>query len=144
MSSEYGTYKTVRARFWPWLSGKWFHVGEGVETGQEAAPGQAEQNRQDTWSRGLQAPSRTASAGSSCIHPGSHLVLSRSLKLSPSESHIFKTVSHELCPCDGRSRHIAADGRRPCEGARRCQAISFPRAIQNEKTQETEDARPGA
>ena len=48
-------------------------------------------------------------------------LLSRSLKLSPSESHIFKTVSQEICPSDGMSCHIAADGRRPCEGARRCQ-----------------------
>jgi hypothetical protein len=42
-----------------------------------------------------------------------------------SESHFFKTVSQELCPSDGRSRRIAADGRRPCEGARRCQAFAF-------------------
>ena len=52
-----------------------------------------------------------------------HLLLRRSLKLSPSESHIFKTVSQELCPSDGRSCYIAADGRRPCESARRCQAF---------------------
>ena len=26
LSSEYGTYKTVTARFWPWLSGKDFNV----------------------------------------------------------------------------------------------------------------------
>jgi len=45
-------------------------------------------------------------------------ILIHSLKLSPRESHIFKNVSQELCPSDGRSRHIAADGRRPCEGAR--------------------------
>jgi len=52
-----------------------------------------------------------------------HLLLRRSLKLSPSKSHIFKTVYQELCPSDGRGRHIAANGRRPCEGARRCQAF---------------------
>ena len=28
-------------------------------------------------------------------------------------------------PSDGRSRHISADGRRPCEGAGRCQAFCF-------------------
>ena len=28
-------------------------------------------------------------------------------------------------PSDGRSCHIAEDGRRPCDGARRCQAFSF-------------------
>ena len=44
-------------------------------------------------------------------------------KLSPSESRIFKTVSQELCPSDGKS-HTAADGCRPCEGTRRCQAFS--------------------
>ena len=38
-------------------------------------------------------------------------VLSRSLRLSPSESHILKTVSQERCPSDGGSRHIAADVR---------------------------------
>ena len=43
----------------------------------------------------------------------------------PSESHIFKTVSQELCPSDGSSHHIAVDGRRSCDGARRCQAFSF-------------------
>ena len=52
-------------------------------------------------------------------------VLRRSLKLSPSESHISKIVYQELRPSDGRSRHIAADGRRPCEGAWRCEAFSF-------------------
>ena len=39
-------------------------------------------------------------------------------KVVAQESHIFKTVSQELCSSDGRSRHIAADGHRPCEGAR--------------------------
>ena len=51
--------------------------------------------------------------------------LRRRLKLALSESHIFKTVVfQELCPSNGRSRHIAADGRRSCEGARRRQAFS--------------------
>ena len=36
-------------------------------------------------------------------------LLRRSLKLSPSESHMFKTVSQDLCPSDGRSCHIAAE-----------------------------------
>ena len=35
-------------------------------------------------------------------------LLSRSLKLSPSESHIFKTVSQELCPSDGTSQRTSA------------------------------------
>ena len=48
-----------------------------------------------------------------------------SLKLSPSERHIVKTVSQELHPSDGRSCNLAADGHRPCDGARRCQAFSF-------------------
>ena len=52
--------------------------------------------------------------------------LSICMTSSPSESHFFKTVSQEVCPSDGRSRHIAADGRRACEGTRRCQAVSFP------------------
>ena len=30
--------------------------------------------------------------------------------LWPSESHIVKTISQDLCPSDGRSCHIAADG----------------------------------
>ena len=51
---------------------------------------------------------------------GARRVLRRCLKLSPTESHIFKTFSREFCPSDGRSRHIAADVRRPCEGDRRC------------------------
>ena len=54
----------------------------------------------------------------------------RSLKSSPSESHIFRTVSQELCPCDGTSQRTAA----PCEGARRWPANlagwgSFPRKV---------------
>ena len=40
------------------------------------------------------------------MNPAKKYLLKRSLKLSPSESHIFKTVSQELCPSDGRSRHI--------------------------------------
>jgi len=52
-------------------------------------------------------------------------LLRRSLKLAPNEGHIFETVSQELCISDGRSCHIAADGRRPCESARRRQAFSF-------------------
>ena len=59
------------------------------------------------------------------IQGASFRVIKRSLKLSPGESHMFKTVSPELCPSDGRSRHIAADVHRPCEGARHCQAFSF-------------------
>jgi hypothetical protein len=59
-----------------------------------------------------------------CIR-GKRDVLRRSLKLSPSESHIVKTVYQELCPSDGRSCQIAADGRRPCEIARRCH-LEFP------------------
>jgi len=34
----------------------------------------------------------------------------------------------ELCPSDGRSCHFAADSRRPCEGARHCQACGGQRA----------------
>ena len=47
--------------------------------------------------------------------------------LSSSESNIFKAVSQELCPSDGRSCHITADGRRPCEGARHCHALFLTR-----------------
>ena len=54
-----------------------------------------------------------------------HPALRRSLKLSQSKSKIFKTVSQELCPRDGRSCHIVADGRRPCDGAWCCWALSF-------------------
>ena len=40
--------------------------------------------------------------------PASERAFSRSsLKLSPSDSHIFKTVSQALCSSDRRSRHIA-------------------------------------
>ena len=35
------------------------------------------------------------------------------------KSHFQDRFSRAL-PSDGRSRHISADGRRPCEGARRC------------------------
>ena len=52
-------------------------------------------------------------------------LLRRSLKLSPSESHIFKIVSQEVGQSNGFGRHVVADGRRPCEGARRCQASTF-------------------
>ena len=45
-----------------------------------------------------------------------------SLKLSPSASHISKTVSQAVCPGDAAD---AVDGRRPREGAWRCQAVSF-------------------
>ena len=43
-------------------------------------------------------------------HPGrlGSKVLSRSLKLSPSESHIFKIIAQELCPSDGTSHWTAA------------------------------------
>jgi hypothetical protein len=50
--------------------------------------------------------------------------LRRSLKLSPSESHIFKIVSQEVGPRNGFGSHVVADGRRPCEGARRCRSAS--------------------
>jgi len=53
------------------------------------------------------------------------LLLLCCLKLSPSESHISKTVSQEICPSNGKSCHIAADGRRPCKGARCCQVFAF-------------------
>ena len=43
------------------------------------------------------------------------------LKLSPSESHMFKTVSQELCPSDATSQRTAAVP----DGARRCQAFSL-------------------
>ena len=36
-----------------------------------------------------------------------------------------QTVSQELCPSGDMSCYIAADGRRPCDGARRCQAGSM-------------------
>ena len=37
----------------------------------------------------------------------------------------WKSHFQERRPSDGRSCYIAADGRRPCDGARRCQALSF-------------------
>ena len=52
-----------------------------------------------------------------------NLLLQRILTSSTSGSHIFKTVSQEIRPSDGRSCHIAADGRRPCEGAGRLSLI---------------------
>ena len=48
---------------------------------------------------------------------GTWLRVSSFMTQSKVVAHIFKTVSQELC-------HVAADVRRPCEGARRCQALS--------------------
>ena len=35
LSLEYGTYKTVKARFWPWLSGKGLKASPKVLRGRE-------------------------------------------------------------------------------------------------------------
>ena len=74
----------------------------------------------DWWIPGEQGPLLACLDGSRRDSPALHImVLLRSPKLSLSESHIFKTVSQELCQSDGRSRHIAEAGRHPC------QAFSF-------------------
>ena len=58
-------------------------------------------------------PQNTMHARSSSPPPVRLDLSSLSRKMSPSGSHLFKTVPQELCPSGGRSRHIAADGRHP-------------------------------
>jgi len=61
------------------------------------------------------------------------------VRLSPSECHIFK----ELRPSDGRSGYIATDGRRPCDGARRCQAFSWRLCVAPYRLRPQSEPAPG-
>ena len=53
------------------------------------------------------------------------LFRTQSKSYRPVKVTFSRPFSQELCPSDGRSHHIAADGRRPCVGAQRCQAFSI-------------------
>ena len=51
----------------------------------------------------------TRFAGAAALKAAGRKEVSRhSLKLSPSESHMFKNVSQELCPSDGTSQRTTA------------------------------------